>query len=49
MGQFTRSNSVDGKSLLFAIGNIFTITNFVIGVICALIGYIVVEYLRKKL
>ena len=49
MGQFTRSNSVDGKSLLFAIGKIFTITNFVIGIICALIGYIVVEYLRKKL
>jgi hypothetical protein len=49
MGQFTRSNSVDGKSLLFAIGNIFTITNFVIGVICALIAYVVVEYLRKKL
>jgi hypothetical protein len=49
MGQFTRSNSVHGNNLLFAIGNIFTITNFVIGVICALIGYIVVEYLRKKL
>ena len=48
MGQFTRSNSVDGKSLFFAIGNIFTITNFVIGVICALIAYLVVEYLRRN-
>jgi hypothetical protein len=49
MGEFTRSNDAQGKSLIFAIRDIFTITNFVIAVISALIGYMVVEYLRKKL
>lgn len=49
MGEFTRSNSAQGKSLLFAIGDIFTVTNFIIAIISALIGYVVVEYLRKKL
>ena len=49
MGEFTRANSEHGKSLIFAIKDIFTITNFVIAVISALIGYLVFEYLRKKL
>jgi hypothetical protein len=49
MGEFTRSNGGHGKSLIFAIGDIFTVTNFVIAVISALIGYVVVEYLRRKL
>ncbi|HEV3456831.1 MAG TPA: hypothetical protein VHG32_09745 [Thermoanaerobaculia bacterium] len=49
MGEFTRSNGAHGKSLIFAVRDIFTVTNFVIAVISALIGYGVVEYLRKKL
>ncbi len=49
MGEFTRSNSAHEKSLVFAIRDIFTVTDFVIAVICALIGFLVVEYLRKKL
>lgn len=48
MGEFTRSNA-DGRSLLFAIGNVFTVMNSSIAVICALIGYVVFEYLRKQL
>jgi hypothetical protein len=48
MGEFTRSNSAHGKSLLFAIGDIFTLVNFDIGIVAALIGYVVVEYLRAK-
>ena len=48
MGEFTQSHGA-GKSLVSAIGDIFTITNFVIAVISALIGYVVVEYLRRKL
>jgi len=48
MGEFTHSNG-QGKSLLFAVKDIFTATNFVIAVITALIGYVVFEYLRKKL
>jgi hypothetical protein len=49
MGEFTRSNSVHGKTLEFASQDIFTVRNFAVAVISALIGYLVVEYLRKKL
>jgi hypothetical protein len=47
MGDFTHANA-QGKSLAFAIKDIFTITNFVIAIISGLIGYMVVEYLRKQ-
>lgn len=47
MGEFTRANG-QGKSLAFAVRDIFTIDNFVIAVISGLIGYLVVEYLRKR-
>jgi hypothetical protein len=49
MGEFTRSNGSHGKSLIFATRDIFTVTNFVIALISALIGYVVVEYLRRRL
>ena len=48
MGEFTVANG-HGKSLAFAFIDIFTGTNFVIALISALIGYVVFEYLRKKL
>ncbi len=48
MGEFTRSNSAHGKTLAFAIADVFTAANFTIAVISALIGYVVVEYLRRK-
>jgi hypothetical protein len=48
MGEFTHANG-QGKSLLFAIHDIFTATNFLIAIIAALIGYAVFEYLRRKL
>jgi hypothetical protein len=48
MGEFTASNG-RGKSLAFALHDIFTGTNFAIAMISALIGYVVFEYLRKKL
>ncbi len=48
MGEFTHANE-QGKSLVFAIRDIFTATNFAIAIISALIGYIVFEYLRKEL
>jgi hypothetical protein len=49
MGEFERSNSASGKSLLFALGDIFTATNFGIAILSALAGYLVFEYLRRKL
>ena len=48
MGEFTASNG-RGKSFSAALTDIFTVTNFAIALISALIGYLVFEYLRKKL
>jgi len=48
MGEFSRANE-RGKSLVSAIHDIFTLTNFSIALVSALIGYLIVEYLRKKL
>ena len=48
MGEFTVANG-RGKSLAFALNDIFTDTNFIIAAVSALIGYVVFEYLRKRL
>jgi hypothetical protein len=48
MGEFTRSNRA-GKSLTFALHDIFTATNFLIALISAMIGYAIFETMRKKL
>jgi hypothetical protein len=48
MGEFTRTNGV-GRTLSFAVRDIFTIPNFIIANIAACIGYGVFEFLRKKL
>jgi hypothetical protein len=48
MGEFTRGNG-QGKTLAFAVQDIFTATNFEIAVISGLIGYVVVEFLRKQI
>jgi hypothetical protein len=49
MGEFERANSAEGKRVIDALVDIFTATNFVIGVLASLVGYIVVEFLRAKL
>jgi hypothetical protein len=48
MGEFTRANG-RGKTAIFAIEDIFTTTNFAIAVTSGLLGYLVFEYLRKRL
>lgn len=48
MGEFERTNA-PGKTLLFALRDIFTVANFTIAVISGLIGFVVVEYLRKRI
>ena len=48
MGEFTRSAPA-GRSLLFAAHDVLTLTNFIIASLAALIGYVVFEFLRKKL
>ena len=48
MGEFTVTNE-HGKTLAFALNDIFTGMNFLIALISAMIGYVVFEYLRRKL
>jgi hypothetical protein len=48
MGEFTNASG-RGKSLVYAITDIFTLANLAIGIISGLIGYVIVEYLRKKI
>jgi len=49
MGAFERSGTGKTKGLVWAIGDIFTAENFTIALIASLIGYALVEFLRKKL
>jgi len=48
MSEFT-SGRGQGKSLLFAVKDIFTPADFLIAVICGLVAYVGFEYLRKQL
>jgi hypothetical protein len=48
MGEFTRS-SRHGKSLWFAVHDIFTATNLAIAFVSAAIGYGFFEFWRKRL
>lgn len=48
MGEFDRVAG-RGKSLAAALADIFTAANFFIGATAALIGYLIFEFLRKKL
>ena len=48
MGEFTVANG-HGKSMSYALNDIFTGTNFLIAMISAMIGYVIFESLRKKL
>ncbi len=48
MGEFTRANG-QGKSLAFAIEDIFSATNLAIAIISGLLGYLGFDYLRKRL
>jgi len=48
MGEFNRISG-HGKTLAFAFSDIFTVTNFSIALIAALIGHAVFHSLRKRL
>ncbi len=48
MGEFTRGNGA-GKTLGAALVDVFTPANFAIALVSAGIGYLVFEYLRKRL
>ena len=48
MGEFTHSAPAS-RTLWSAMHDIFTLSNFIIANVAALIGYVVFEFLRKKL
>ena len=48
MGEFERSGLGAKRGLVWAIEDVFTIANFEIAAIAALIGYVLFEFLRKR-
>jgi len=48
MGEFERSGMGQKRGLVWAIGDVLTTANLEIASIAALIGYILVEFLRKR-
>jgi hypothetical protein len=48
MGEFEHSGMGSKRGLVWAIGDVFTTSNFEIAMIAALIGYVFFEFLRKK-
>jgi hypothetical protein len=49
MGEFERSGVAQSRGLLWAIGDVVTAANLTIALIAAVIGYVLVEFLRKRL
>jgi hypothetical protein len=49
MGEYMRSGQGFARGFVWALGNILTPANFGIGIAAALVGYVVVEYLRRYL
>jgi hypothetical protein len=48
MGEFVRSGKGQHMGLAWAVSDILTVSNFAVAIIAAFIGYMVVEFLRKK-
>jgi hypothetical protein len=49
MGEYERSGMGRARGLAWAISDILTVPNLAIAIVAALVGYIVFEFLRKKL
>jgi hypothetical protein len=48
MGEFERSGIGQQRGVARAIEDVFTVVNFAIGTIAALVGYILLEFLRER-
>lgn len=48
MGEYTGTGKAQQYGLEWAIHDIFTIKNFLLAIFAAVVGYIVVEFLRSK-
>jgi len=48
MGEFERSGMGQQRGLTWAVADVFTAANFEIAAMAGFIGYVLVEFLRKK-
>ena len=48
MGEFERSGLGEKRGIAWAIRDVFTAANFGIAMFAALIGYVLMEFLRKR-
>jgi hypothetical protein len=48
MGEFERSGMGQKRGLIWALSDIFTSSNFKIAIVGAGVGYLLVEFLRKR-
>ena len=48
MGEFERSGMGQQRGLLWALSDVFTVSNLEIAVVAATIGYILLEFLRTR-
>ena len=48
MGEFEHSGLGRDRGLTWALWNVFTVPNFLIAIVAAVIGYILVEFLRTR-
>jgi hypothetical protein len=48
MGEFERSGAAQSRGFLWALGDIFTKQSISIAIVAGIVGYLVVEYLRRK-
>ncbi len=49
MGEFERSGLGQSKGLLWAIWSVATLANLMIGLIAGVVGYVLFEFVRKRL
>jgi hypothetical protein len=49
MGEYNRNGNGRRNGFIWAVNDIFTKENFLIAIIASLIGYVVFEFLRRKI
>jgi len=49
MGEFERSGMGQKRGIFWALSDIFTLSNFEMAIVAALIGYSLVEFIRARL
>jgi hypothetical protein len=48
MGEFERTGTGQKRGLAWAIGDVLTVANFEIATIAAIVGYLLIEFLRRR-